>query len=121
MLAKTSSDDDGIDDCSSGDMFKGGDDNGGAEEEEEHMMHCSITSEQVFTVNDDSLFLFKTTMKQLVNAASVVGNDNDNDGNLDDQLSSIPEGSSTPPYNYNNGRLRNPSLLPSSMPNGSEH
>ena len=71
-LAKTSSDDDGIDDCSSGDMFKGGDDNGGAEEEEEHMMHCSITPEQVFTVNDDSLFLFKTTMKQLVMATSMI-------------------------------------------------
>jgi len=44
-------------------------------------------TEHIFTVNDASLFLFRTTMKQLVNASSLPSGDGDVDNGRDDTSS----------------------------------
>ena len=55
-------------DCSSpSDSFE--EDNDGLEEEDDDMMINIECTEHIFTINDASLFLFKTSMKQLINAS----------------------------------------------------
>ena len=52
---------------------------------EDHIENAQDSVENIFTVNDASLFLFRTSMKQLVNASlesTSTANDDDNDGDV---------------------------------------